>query len=214
MPRRRNGDGFDYFVDRYDNIYDDFEDTDYIPGDRFSKRNRYTSEKYGHKPTYVNTSSIYTYQNPQQGTLEFSALPGQGGLNPNQRPLGDQTLMMNVDENIGANPFIKKMIEVQATQQVQLDSQKEAMEAGFDNLTKKLDILINSSTNETALPQRNQALITPQRPIAQPQRPIAQPQPKKKKMSKGVLIGGIIGIIIAIGLIVLGALMITGVIQF
>ena len=103
MPRRRR-DGFDYFVDRYETSYvdDEFYSDDYIPGDRFQKYNRYTGEIQG-KPRFIDTSTVYFPQ--RQGTMEFSALPGQGGLNPNVRPLGEQTMMITP-----INPYSQGMV--------------------------------------------------------------------------------------------------------
>ncbi|WP_022935263.1 hypothetical protein ACJA28_00910 [Mesomycoplasma moatsii] len=255
MPRRRR-EGFDYFIDRYedsyqDDFYDDYYD-DYIPGNRFQKRNRYTGDVVG-KPQYVNTSSVYVPPQ-QQGTLEFSAIPGQGGLDPNVRPLGDQTMMLSTNSIGAPNPYVQQILQ---TQQLQLNQQKVELEQRIDavggainKLAEKMDNVTKVLDNTSTLTFKNQEEIektkvieekpkiqtqqisrpAPAQPIhqqksLQPTKPanfvaptattaVSKDKPKKKKMSKGVLIGGIIGIIVALGLIAVGVLMIMGIITF
>lgn len=80
------------------------------------------------------------------GTIEFSAFPGQGGLNPNERPLGDQTLMFSSSElpssynnrnnNAMANRYVEQIIK---TQQIQLNEQKKEISKKFDNIDQVLN---------------------------------------------------------------------------
>lgn len=80
------------------------------------------------------------------GTIEFSAFPGQGGLNPNERPLGDQTLMFSSSElpssynnrnnNAMANRYVEQIIK---TQQIQLNEQKREISKKFDNIDQALN---------------------------------------------------------------------------
>lgn len=245
MPRRRR-EGFDYFIDRYedsyqDDYYDDYYD-DYVPGNRFQKRNRYTGDVVG-KPQYVNSSPVYVPPQ-QQGTLEFSAIPGQGGLDPNVRPLGDQTMMLSSNSISTPNPYVKQILQ---TQQLQLNQQKVELEQRIDavggainKLSEKMDNVTKVLDNTSTLTFKNQeeiektrlqaqqisrqAQVQQQKPLQQAKPAnfvaptattvVSKDKPKKKKISKGVLIGGIIGIIIALGLIVVGVLMIIGIIKF
>ncbi len=161
MPRRRR-DGFDYFVDRYETSYvdDEFYPDDYIPGDRFQKYNRYTGEIQG-KPRFIDTSTVYFPQ--RQGTMEFSALPGQGGLNPNVRPLGEQTMMItpinpysqgmvaNITPvaPVAPNPYLQQtMAPGVNTQQIQM--QQMELSHKIDNLGYAMNTLAMKVDNTAA----------------------------------------------------------------
>ncbi len=189
-PMRR--DGFDYYIDRFedtyrtyeDDYYDDYED--YRRGyeeDRFARRNRYTGEISG-RPHY-NTTSIYAGQRPRnQGTLEFTAAPGQGGLDPNMRPLGDETMFFSTPANtqvsaMSANPYVRQILEnqqIQSNQQAELmkkvndleDGLKKTNELITQQFTSDLYFKDETVTNTNAIPQQPQ----PQ-PVAQPVAPAA-----------------------------------------
>ena len=276
MSRTRRGrrEGFDYFVDKYESTYqddiydDDFDDEDgyYAPVDRFARKNRYTGEIY--RPKHINTSTLYGQ--PQYGTLEFSAVNGHG-LDPNMRPLGDQTMMITSSPNPYMQQLQQQTQQVGTTQQLEgfknevtqeldqrfgnvdgaLGALSEKVDASISALSEKIDKMSNTleqtlendfssiqsskqqpapqpATQTPAAPQPQQpmnsvpkppAMVAP-KPVVAPQQPKVQTtvvnkkQPPKKKISKGVLIGGIIGIIFAVGLIVVGVLMIMGVISF
>ena len=108
-----------------------FENNDYINNRRFGNNSF--------------NKGIYENNRPD-GTIEFSAFPGQGGLNPNERPLGDQTLMFSSSElpssynnrnnNAMANRYVEQIIK---TQQIQLNEQKREISKKFDNIDQALN---------------------------------------------------------------------------
>lgn len=236
MPRRRRREGFDYFIDRYENsYYDDYYeygdfDPNYIPGNRFQKYNKYTGQVQG-QPHPVNTSSVYAGMGQQQGTLEFSALPGQGGLNANERPLGDQTLMIsNPEFQVAPNPYVQQIIQ---TQQLQFDQQKTEINNRFNELVSKVDNLTKEFQNTQTLSFSNAAKTQVVKPTNASTRSTTQAistdpasqktstvvkksttNNKKKKLSTTVIVWSIFGILITLGLIAVGVLMIMGIIKF
>ena len=107
-----------------------FENNDYINNRRFGNNSF--------------NKGIYENNRPD-GTIEFSAFPGQGGLNPNERPLGDQTLMFSSSDlpasynnrnNSLANRYVEQIIK---TQQIQLNEQKKEISKKFDNIDQVLN---------------------------------------------------------------------------
>ena len=105
--------------------------------------------------------------NRMDGTIEFSAFPGQGGLNPNERPLGDQTLMFstsdlpsyNRNNNVMANKYVEQIIK---TQQIQLNEQNKEINRKFDNIdlvlnniSKKVDNVNRTIANTATLSFNN-----------------------------------------------------------
>ena len=172
MSRWNGKRGFDYFVDKYDSYLEDYSD-DYNgnyydesycyesnqpryqqPIDRFKKVNKYTGAPRGRAEFVDNTNHLYGIptQSRQrlQGTVEFSALPGQGGLNPNQRPLGDQTMMVsNTSLANTSNPHLLKLLE---TQQLQLDQSQvyqNEINSRMNSLDDQMNVLANKIDNVT-----------------------------------------------------------------
>lgn len=165
MSRWNGRRGFDYFVDKYDSYLEDYSDDYYgyddpyydepnaqryqQPVDRFRKMNKYTGAPRGKAEMIDNTNHLYGIptQSRQrfQGTVEFSAIPGQGGLNPNQRPLGDQTMMVsNTSLSNPSNPHLLKLLE---TQQLQLD-QSQMYQNEIDRRMNSIDDQMNMLANK------------------------------------------------------------------
>ncbi len=161
--------GFDYFVDKYDSYLEDYsedyyDDQSYYdelnstryqqPIDRFRKNNKYTGAPRGRADIIDNTNHLYGIptQSRQrfQGTVEFSAIPGQGGLNPNQRPLGDQTMMVsNASLSNSSNPHLIKLLE---TQQLQLDQSQmyqNEIDRRMNSIDDQMNVLANKIDNVT-----------------------------------------------------------------
>ncbi|WP_406602427.1 hypothetical protein ACJA29_03070 [Metamycoplasma sualvi] len=172
MSRWNGKRGFDYFVDKYDSYLEDYSD-DYNgnyydesycyesnqpryqqPIDRFKKVNKYTGAPRGRAEFVDNTNHLYGIptQSRQrlQGTVEFSALPGQGGLNPNQRPLGDQTMMVsNTSLANTSNPHLLKLLETQQLQLDQSQMHQNEIDRRMDSLDDQMNVLANKIDNVT-----------------------------------------------------------------
>lgn len=159
------------------------------PENRFERKNKYTGET--HRPTHVNTSMMYGQK--QGGTLEFSAVPNHG-LDPNSRPLGDQTMVIS---NASPNPYMQQQMPQQRVTTTIVPT---------TTVTTPVSTTTSITTTDgTALiteKHSNQQIIT-----------IEQQRPRQRP-STGAIIGGIIGIFIALGLIVIGVLLIVGIITF
>ena len=160
--------GFDYFVDKYDSYLEDYADEYYDENeqynynrtpqqiDRFKKLNKYTGAPRGNRTDIIESNYMYGIptQSRQryQGTIEFSAVPGQGGLNPNRRPLGDQTMMVS-DTSLAntSNPHLLKLIETQQMQIDQSQTYQNEIDRRMDFIDNQMNELANKIDNVTKI---------------------------------------------------------------
>ncbi|MBD5423357.1 MAG: hypothetical protein HDR43_02580 [Mycoplasma sp.] len=162
MSRGNRKRRFDYYIDGYDDLsyldnnYDDNDDyyyederQHYMPSDRFQKTNRYTGSARGSHKFVEGSNVIYGNQMRNNGTIEFSAIPGQGGLNPNRRPLGDETLMFSNTSSYdpyapsipSTNPHIARMLETQQLQLNQSQAHQDEIDKKMDNINYQMSSL-------------------------------------------------------------------------
>lgn len=155
MSNKRR-EGFDYFIDKCELSYPDYELNDVYnnprfrdemypgPGvDRFRKFNRYTGEAIGSQQYIENSiNTIYrdrenAFDNNRGGTVEFSAIPGQGGLNPNRRPLGDETMLFS---NVSSrNPYVARYMENQQQNSAEINKRIDMLNSQINTVVQKID---------------------------------------------------------------------------